>query len=78
MVAEPCSRDGGSCVKVAQTGTEITMTTVDSAIQRIRSTADLADIRAIVERDGGVIIEGLLSPDQVARFNAEIEAPSPR
>ncbi len=51
------------------------MTTVDSAIQRIRSTADLTDIRAIVERDGGVIIEGLLSPDQVARFNAEIESP---
>jgi ectoine hydroxylase-related dioxygenase (phytanoyl-CoA dioxygenase family) len=51
------------------------MTSVDSTLQRVSSATDIAEIRAIVERDGGVIIEGMLTPDQVARFNAEIEAP---
>lgn len=51
------------------------MTSVDSTLARVSSSTDIAEIRAIVERDGGVIIEGLLTPDQVARFNADIEAP---
>lgn len=49
------------------------MQSVDSAIQRIRGTADIAEIRALVERDGGGVLEGLLTPDQVARFNAEVD-----
>ncbi|NMD54515.1 MULTISPECIES: phytanoyl-CoA dioxygenase family protein [Tsukamurella] len=51
------------------------MTSVDSTLTRISSATDIAEILAIVARDGGVIIEGFLEPDQVARFNAEIEAP---
>ena len=51
------------------------MTSVDSTLTRISSATDIAEILAIVARDGGVIIEGLLTPGQVARFNAEIEAP---
>ncbi|ROZ99355.1 phytanoyl-CoA dioxygenase family protein [Gordonia sp. OPL2] len=49
------------------------MTSVDTTIQRLPSTTPAADILAIVARDGGVIIEGLLSQDQVARFNTEID-----
>ncbi|MFJ6516983.1 ectoine hydroxylase-related dioxygenase (phytanoyl-CoA dioxygenase family) [Streptomyces filamentosus] len=33
------------------------------------------EILDIVTRDGGVIIEGFLTRDQIARFNAEIEQP---
>lgn len=49
------------------------MTSVDTTLQRVPSTTPATDILAIVARDGGVVIEGLLSPDQVARFNAEID-----
>ncbi|KXP13279.1 phytanoyl-CoA dioxygenase [Tsukamurella pulmonis] len=51
------------------------MTTVDATLQRVPATTPVADIREIVARDGGVIIAGLLTADQVTRFNAEIEAP---
>lgn len=51
------------------------MTSVDAALQRVSNTTDIAEIREIVDRDGGVIIEGLLTADQVARFNAQIEQP---
>ncbi|CAM3870753.1 phytanoyl-CoA dioxygenase family protein [Tsukamurella ocularis] len=51
------------------------MTTVDATLQRVPATTPVAEIREIVARDGGVIIAGLLTPDQVTRFNAEIEAP---
>ncbi|OPX16314.1 phytanoyl-CoA dioxygenase family protein [Gordonia sp. i37] len=49
------------------------MTSVDTTIQRVPSTTPAADILAIVDRDGGVIIEGFLTPDQVSRFNSEID-----
>lgn len=49
------------------------MTSLDTAIQRVPSTTPAADILVIVARDGGVVIEGLLSPEQVSRFNAEID-----
>lgn len=32
------------------------MTSVDSTLARVSSSTDIAEIRAIVERDGGVII----------------------
>ncbi|MEU2042028.1 phytanoyl-CoA dioxygenase family protein [Nocardia niwae] len=51
------------------------MTSIDATLQRVSNTTDIAEIRKIVDRDGGVIIEGLLTPDQVARFNAQIEEP---
>ena len=51
------------------------MTTAVSNLRKLPATADVADIRAVVASDGGVIIEGLLTPDQVSRFNAEIESP---
>ncbi|MET4165110.1 MULTISPECIES: phytanoyl-CoA dioxygenase family protein [Gordonia] len=49
------------------------MTSLDTDIQRVPSTTPAADILAIVARDGGVVIEGLLSAEQVSRFNAEID-----
>ena len=49
------------------------MTAIDSAIQRVPATTPAADILAIVADAGGVIIEGLLTPDQVARFNSEVD-----
>lgn len=51
------------------------MTSVDSPLTRISSTSGITEILAIVTRDGGVILDGLLTPDQVARFNAEIDPP---
>ncbi|TWS26306.1 phytanoyl-CoA dioxygenase family protein [Tsukamurella sputi] len=51
------------------------MTSVDATLERVARTTPVAEILEIVARDGGVIIEGLLTADQVARFNAEIEAP---
>ncbi|WKG05499.1 phytanoyl-CoA dioxygenase family protein [Mycolicibacterium sp. HK-90] len=50
------------------------MTTAVSNLKRLPHTADIADILSIVDRDGGVILEGLLSPDQVARFNADVDS----
>ncbi|MGB3697552.1 MAG: phytanoyl-CoA dioxygenase family protein [Gordonia sp. (in: high G+C Gram-positive bacteria)] len=49
------------------------MTSVETELQRVPSTTPAADILAIVARDGGVVIEGMLSADQVARFNSEID-----
>ncbi|MBF6260028.1 phytanoyl-CoA dioxygenase family protein [Nocardia farcinica] len=51
------------------------MTSVDATLQRVGNTTGITEIREIVDRDGGVIIEGLLTADQVARFNAQIEEP---
>lgn len=41
-------------------------------LRKISRHADLADILKIVAEDGGVIMEGFLSPEQVQRFNTEI------
>lgn len=51
------------------------MTTVISTLKRLPHTTEIADIIAVVAEDGGVIIEGLLSQEQVDRFNTDIERP---
>jgi ectoine hydroxylase-related dioxygenase (phytanoyl-CoA dioxygenase family) len=46
------------------------------ALQRFTTTAasdDLDAIHAAIDRDGGVIVEGLLSPDVIDRVNADME-----
>ncbi|UTT50905.1 MULTISPECIES: phytanoyl-CoA dioxygenase family protein [Rhodococcus] len=50
--------------------------TASTASQQLRAVADttpVEEILAIVEEDGGVIIEQFLTPEQVQRFNAEID-----
>ncbi|MFI2280763.1 phytanoyl-CoA dioxygenase family protein [Nocardia beijingensis] len=42
-------------------------------LRTIAATASVDEILSIVREDGGVIVRGLLTPDQVARFNAEID-----
>lgn len=43
------------------------------SLQRVSKDTDPEKIVAIINEDGGVVIEGLLSDDQVRRFNAEID-----
>jgi len=45
-----------------------------ATIERLDATADPDKIHATIERDGAVIIEGLLSTDVVDRVNAEVES----
>jgi ectoine hydroxylase-related dioxygenase (phytanoyl-CoA dioxygenase family) len=42
-------------------------------LRSIDSVAPIADIMRIVDEDGGVVVKGLLSADQVARFNLEVD-----
>ncbi|MCW4355199.1 phytanoyl-CoA dioxygenase family protein [Hoyosella sp. YIM 151337] len=49
------------------------MTTTEQKLRRLPATASVADIRSVVDADGGIVIEGLLTADQVARFNADID-----
>lgn len=42
-------------------------------LRKVPRSAGAENILAVVRADGGVIIEDYLTPDQVARFNAEIE-----
>ncbi|KAJ5205101.1 uncharacterized protein N7498_005980 [Penicillium cinerascens] len=44
-------------------------------IPRASASADIETILQLLNEVGGVIIEGLLRPDQVQRFNAELEKP---
>ncbi|MFD6451792.1 phytanoyl-CoA dioxygenase family protein [Nocardia sp. NPDC060220] len=44
-------------------------------LRRVPATAPLDDILAVYREDGGVIIEGLLTKDQVDRLNNEIATP---
>lgn len=44
-----------------------------ATIERCTARTDPDEIHAILDRDGAVIVEGLLSPDVVARVNAEVE-----
>jgi ectoine hydroxylase-related dioxygenase (phytanoyl-CoA dioxygenase family) len=44
-----------------------------TVLQRVPSDTDPARIKAIVERDGGVILSSFFSADQVRRFNSEID-----
>ncbi|MEV6657298.1 phytanoyl-CoA dioxygenase family protein [Nocardia fluminea] len=50
-------------------------TEVKATLRSVTETTPLAEILAIVAEDGGVIIKNFLSPDQIARFNADIEQP---
>ncbi|MFV8167222.1 phytanoyl-CoA dioxygenase family protein [Mycobacterium sp. 134] len=47
--------------------------TTAAKLRTIASTVPVDEILSIVREDGGVIVKGLLTPDQVARFNAEID-----
>ncbi|MFJ9824515.1 phytanoyl-CoA dioxygenase family protein [Streptomyces sp. NPDC101160] len=49
------------------------MTISKISLRRIPASAPVEEILAVFREDGGVIIEGLLSPDQVERFNREID-----
>jgi ectoine hydroxylase-related dioxygenase (phytanoyl-CoA dioxygenase family) len=51
----------------------MTSTITPLALEHVPNTATAEEIMKVVKRDGGVIIKGLLSADQVQRFNAEIE-----
>jgi hypothetical protein len=46
---------------------------VMATLERFKATADPDAIYAILDRDGAVIIDDLLSPDTVARVNDEVE-----
>ena len=47
---------------------------VTAVLDHVDPTADADDIYAVLERDGGVIIDGLLNDEVVARVNDEVEA----
>ncbi len=47
-------------------------TTSAATIERFHGTDELSDVLAALERDGAVIVEGLLSPEVVARVNDEV------
>ncbi|MEV6657294.1 phytanoyl-CoA dioxygenase family protein [Nocardia fluminea] len=45
------------------------------ALKSVPADTPVTDILAIVQRDGGVIIENFLTKEQIDRFNADVEAP---
>ncbi|GAB4009952.1 phytanoyl-CoA dioxygenase family protein [Nocardioides ultimimeridianus] len=47
--------------------------TTTAALQAVPADTPVADILAIVARDGGVILKNFLSRDQIDRFNADVE-----
>ncbi|WP_370185258.1 phytanoyl-CoA dioxygenase family protein [Rhodococcus wratislaviensis] len=49
------------------------MTNVATGLPHLPTTESLAEIMQAIDSTGGVIIDGLLSADQVARFNREID-----
>jgi ectoine hydroxylase-related dioxygenase (phytanoyl-CoA dioxygenase family) len=51
----------------------MTALTKPQALECVPSDTPVEEILAIVARDGGVIIKNFLTPDQIARFNAEVE-----
>ncbi|MBN9747878.1 phytanoyl-CoA dioxygenase [Amycolatopsis sp. A1MSW2902] len=44
-----------------------------ASLRKVSSSTPIDEILGVMREDGGVVIEGFLTPDQVARFNAEIE-----
>ncbi|MEN0140667.1 MAG: phytanoyl-CoA dioxygenase family protein [Rhodococcus sp. (in: high G+C Gram-positive bacteria)] len=44
-----------------------------ASLRRVGSGAPIDEIVGILDEDGGVIIEGFLAPEQVERFNSEVE-----
>ncbi|MBC2641983.1 MULTISPECIES: phytanoyl-CoA dioxygenase family protein [unclassified Rhodococcus (in: high G+C Gram-positive bacteria)] len=47
--------------------------TTTASLRRVSSDAPIDEIVGVVHEDGGVIIEGFLTPEQVERFNSEVE-----
>jgi ectoine hydroxylase-related dioxygenase (phytanoyl-CoA dioxygenase family) len=47
---------------------------VSASLEHVGVGADPDDVTAVLQRDGGVIVDGLLSADVVARVNDEVEA----
>jgi ectoine hydroxylase-related dioxygenase (phytanoyl-CoA dioxygenase family) len=45
-----------------------------ATLERVQADAAADVVAAVIDRDGAVIVEGLLSPDVVDRVNAEVEA----
>lgn len=45
-----------------------------AVLQRFQATDHVAEILAAIDADGGVIVEGLLSPEVVDRVNRDVEA----
>ncbi|UGT55972.1 phytanoyl-CoA dioxygenase family protein [Nocardia asteroides] len=45
------------------------------ALESVPADTPVADILAIIQRDGGVIIKNFLTKDQIDRFNADVETP---
>ncbi len=52
-----------------------TSTTTSQQLRKVPASAAVREILDIVNEDGGVIIEKMISPDQVRRFNEEIDKP---
>ncbi|WP_330255755.1 phytanoyl-CoA dioxygenase family protein [Nocardia sp. NBC_00565] len=53
--------------------TDTTTSTPTATIQRVPADTSPAEIKSIVERDGGVILSNFFTVDQVRRFNDEID-----
>jgi ectoine hydroxylase-related dioxygenase (phytanoyl-CoA dioxygenase family) len=51
----------------------MTVSTKAEALESVPSDTPIQEILAIVARDGGVIIKNFLTPDQIDRFNADVE-----
>ena len=43
-------------------------------LQRLKSSVSSAEICQILERDGAVVVEDMLSPEQLARLNSELDS----
>ncbi|MFG2446640.1 phytanoyl-CoA dioxygenase family protein [Nocardia fluminea] len=49
------------------------MSTTTAQLRKVTVSTPIDEILAIVREDGGVIIQGMLSPDQIERINREVE-----
>lgn len=49
-------------------------TSTEATLERVPATSSVDEVRAVLERDGAVIIEDLLSSEVVAAVNAEVDA----
>ncbi len=55
------------------TGDRRTETQPGATLERVEATSSVDDVHAVLQRDGAVIVEELLSPEVVAAVNAEVE-----
>jgi ectoine hydroxylase-related dioxygenase (phytanoyl-CoA dioxygenase family) len=55
------------------TGDRRTETQPGATLERVAATSSVDDVHAVLQRDGAVIVEELLSPEVVAAVNAEVE-----